>query len=462
MKKYLLGLFLTFALFSGVEKAEAVSWVHGYPYYEEPWCMENGQCLTSGGWITFPLLYITVNTNKTSYAPGETIQLSSYANDPHCRNDHQYYDLVATLGTQEAWLANYQWIRKDSDHASTATLVAPSTPGTHTIGLRARNYRKGPITDTYSSITITVTAPTPPPPPPAPASITASCPVIIGQPTTIQWPASVGATGYSFRLDYPGDPVPHLVQIDNGLPARTYSSSTLPLTTQYSAWVHACNATGCSPAAAQTTFTCPIPAPFADISATGCRITDGASTCSGTVNSWNIYNATNPNLFHGNGTTLSTSDAGTNLPVTLAYGTNYLAARDGGTVLRDTIVTATCDPTAPYWRDTYCDDVPPPPPPAITLSLDRELIRSGTTATLTLDLTAPYQTTCTVSGAEGAPVTITHDGTVTPTNSYTVTTRPLTSAQIITVTCTPVPAIAGTPATTAETRVSVVPTIQEI
>jgi hypothetical protein len=64
-----------------------------------------------------------------------------------------------------------------------------------------------------------------------------------------------------------------------------------------------------------------------------------------------------------------------------------------------------------------------------------------------------------MSGAEGTPVTRSYAaGNI----SDTYTTRPLTSAQIITVTCTPDPVIAGTPASTAETRVSVVPMIQEI
>lgn len=202
--------------------------------------------------------------------------------------------------------------------------------------------------------------------------------------------------------------------------------------------------------------------PTATLSATGCTIQKGLSDCPGTA-TWNIQYATNPNLFHGNGTTISSLASGTNVPVILAHGVNYLAARNGNGTITDTTVTVVCDATAPHWRGTYCDDVPPPPAPVIATALDRALIRSGATATLTITLTAPYPTTCTVSGAKGSPETITHSGTaLAPTSPYTITTKPLTSAQVITISCVPNPAIPGTGATTVETRVNVVPTIQEI
>lgn len=202
--------------------------------------------------------------------------------------------------------------------------------------------------------------------------------------------------------------------------------------------------------------------PAATLSATGCTIMDGLSTCPGTA-TWNIQYATDPNLFNSNtGLRLSAAATGNNTPITLARGTYDLYTRDGGTTLGTPVtVTAVCDATAPYWRDTYCDDVEPPPAPIITTALDRALIRSGDTAILTVTLTATYGTTCTVSGAQGTPVTLTHSGTPA-TAVYTVTTKPLTSAQLITVSCVPNPAIPGTPAATAETRVNVVPTIQEV
>ena len=89
--------------------------------------------------------------------------------------------------------------------------------------------------------------------PPTPASITATCNAA-GDNATISWPAAARASHYAIRLDYPGDPAPHLVQND------TYGglSYTFPVTpgVMYNAWTHACNISGCS-APVSTTFACP-------------------------------------------------------------------------------------------------------------------------------------------------------------------------------------------------------------
>jgi hypothetical protein len=96
--------------------------------------------------------------------------------------------------------------------------------------------------------------------------------------------------------------------------------------------------------------------------------------------------------------------------------------------------------------------------PTITIDANPDVIRSGETADLGITIDSAYDLTCNLTG--GINETITHRGTADPTQSYTRTTRNLTAAQIVNINCvaTTIPDLGNT----AETRVNVVPVIEEI
>jgi hypothetical protein len=70
---------------------------------------------------------------------------------------------------------------------------------------------------------------------------------------------------------------------------------------------------------------------------------------------------------------------------------------------------------------------------------------------------------CTVYGVNTTPIVFTHDGTppADPHSSDTFTSRPLKSAQVVTVTCVP-DATTGASSNTSTSRVDVIPVYQEV
>jgi hypothetical protein len=102
--------------------------------------------------------------------------------------------------------------------------------------------------------------------------------------------------------------------------------------------------------------TCVVSAPpSATLTATGCTITAGNSTCNGTF-TWNIQNAAAPNLYNvTRGIQYTTTASGNAVPLTIVHGSNRVSARDGGSTLAgaDVLVEATCADGAP-WNGTVC------------------------------------------------------------------------------------------------------------
>jgi hypothetical protein len=225
---------------------------------------------------------------------------------------------------------------------------------------------------------------------------------------------------------------------------------------------HPNNVIAGSPLALNCTTT-PPPSPTATISAdpSPCYIPVGNSTCS-TDLTWDIDNATNPNVYNTfTSSSVSSNPSGTQ-SVTLNRGVNTFEARDSSTMLSQTSVTVGCI-AGSSWDGSVClATTPPPPEPAIDLELSRELIRSGETVDVTVEVTAEYPAECTLYGVEATPIVFTHNGTpASPLSSNVYTSRPLSAAQIITMTCEPNPTN-GAPSNTATSRVNVVPVLQEI
>ena len=99
--------------------------------------------------------------------------------------------------------------------------------------------------------------------------------------------------------------------------------------------------------------------------------------------------------------------------------------------------------------------------PQIIINADPEVIRSGDSAEIEVTVDSPYDLTCTLAGGiDASDSTIRHIGTTGSVRNYTATTRSLTAAQVVNITC--VADIASDLSNSAETRVNVVPVIQEI
>ncbi len=195
----------------------------------------------------------------------------------------------------------------------------------------------------------------------------------------------------------------------------------------------------------------------ASISGGGCQIALGDSTCDGTV-TWNISNSGSPSVYNfTRGVVHSNNASGNNESIALTYGTNQILARGGATTLDAVNLSTTC--ASGSWDGTQCANIPASP--SINLSLDREIVRSGSVSNLTVDVNAGYPTACTVEGLTSSAFTFTHSGSPAA-SSNTFASDPLTSAKVITVSCEPDPEIAGVAPATAEIRVSVIPVVEEI
>ncbi len=206
----------------------------------------------------------------------------------------------------------------------------------------------------------------------------------------------------------------------------------------------------------------PPPPATASISGTACEIQSGDSTCMGTL-TWNISGASNPNVYNNNGTTYANTNSGTNENVIFGFGLNTVFARDGVNARANTDIAVNCA-AGLSWVSGACGtaSAPIPPPPALSITLSKDIIRSGETVVTNTTVTAPYPLRCTLYGVSSSPIIFSHPGNITSTATYPHTTRPLTSAQMVTVICEPDPAISGVPSGTAENRISVIPTVEEI
>jgi hypothetical protein len=211
----------------------------------------------------------------------------------------------------------------------------------------------------------------------------------------------------------------------------------------------------------------------APIIASGCDIAVGSSTCDGTF-SWNITGAANPNLYNSSTTEIYTNTAvGTNQRYPITFGNNTVVARSGINTLNfSTIqVVAEC-PLPSNWNfsSQVCEAplippiVPPvvPPPaaaPIANMLLSSNLIASGRTTEITINIQSTEDMNCTLRGATTTEITFTHQGSLlgAVNERYTYTTRPLYNAQILRLDC-----VGATTNFSRNTRVNVVGIMQEV
>lgn len=190
----------------------------------------------------------------------------------------------------------------------------------------------------------------------------------------------------------------------------------------------------------------------ATLSGSGCYIQLGASDCDGKF-TWDIQGP-NPNVRNlTTNTQFSTSPTGNNAERPLQYGSNKVAARSNTNILKTVEVVASCI-AGTAWNNGTCEFVQLSP--QITIEATPGIIRSGQKATVIVGVTADYGMECTLSGVDATPYMFTYAGGSTEQTINRLT-RPLSSAQIVQVSCTD-----GVTVTTKQARIDVIGTIQEI
>jgi len=100
-------------------------------------------------------------------------------------------------------------------------------------------------------------------------------------------------------------------------------------------------------------------------------------------------------------------------------------------------------------------------PPSITLTADRELIRSGEFTRVTLKVEANYSVTCTIYGISGGSVVANHSGVTNP-GFYYFNTAVLLAQQKVSAVCQANAPAASFPPVSAEEIIEVVPAVQEV
>ncbi len=191
----------------------------------------------------------------------------------------------------------------------------------------------------------------------------------------------------------------------------------------------------------------------ADLTGYDCTIPLSGSDCNGTF-TWDIQNSSNPNVKNlTTNTQYSNSATGNNVSRTLQYGSNVIVARSDSTVLKSIEVSANCI-AGTTWNNGTCEVFVEPP--QISIEANPNIIRANQTTPVIVKITAGYNLQCTLGGVTTNPITFTHIAS-SQEQTYNNTTRLLTSAQVVQVSCTD-----GTNVTTRQARIEMIGTIQEI
>jgi hypothetical protein len=155
---------------------------------------------------------------------------------------------------------------------------------------------------------------------------------------------------------------------------------------------------------------------------------------------------------------------GSGVSVTLPIGLNEIMARDDITDINSVTLFAQCNPVTMFWHvvpGLGCQMRPVvthvPPPPSTTAN--SMIVRNGEMATVTFTVYAPYDVVCTLAGGSTNLASFNHIGNPNP-QSYSVTTVPLNSAQVVRASCLPTGSPMNPPEI-EEVRIDVIPTVEE-
>ena len=417
----------------------------------------------------------TVNLNKSSYSPGETITYSGSAFTTRCGNDAFSISIQARFQGKKNTFA-YGQLRSPFASGS-GSFTAPSVPGNYRIafygcngGCRVYNYP------------FTVVAPQPMPDisatfNPTNTFVGGVSTVLSGDATNI----STINTGSGFTDEFtyrygtggawntfPGNTVPNSAL--NPAAAANDSVAFTPPTAGNDLYLRYCvdepsvineGAGESNNCMVRGPFTVSSPPPSVSMSALGCNnIPAGSDECSGLVN-WRFNYSESPYRAR-NMTTGSTIYNGplavnNNVPIVLKYGSNVITVdSEFGVVSDSKTVNAECASGLTWSSMTnLCEAAP-----TITIKADPNIIRSGDTSTVTVDVdSSSASVECNVINANPAGDFFVHNGVSSPIQSYNVITQPLTSALVVSVSC--LDTLTGLTSSN-EVRIDVIPTLEEV
>lgn len=292
----------------------------------------------------------------------------------------------------------------------------------------------------------------------APTNVNVTCNAA-GTQATMSWTGVPGYTTYYTRVSSGGFGVGPMV---SGGTNDNFVGTSLPFAVNpnqtYYYWVHTKHPTTGSwsahaPLPSGGTFSCPAPAsPASSVAISAINQATGISSATNlsivpsqeVSIQWVSANATNCTASAGTG--FSTGGA--------LSGTDTDVVEPGATL--STTYTVNCTGAgAPSSASVTVSATAAAVPPTITLDAANTIVRQGQSANLNWSISAGYDLTCNITGGgmnQTVPYTL-------PSDSDTVTTPPLNSTQIFTLTCTS-PLLAAPVSDTA--RVDVVPDQQEI
>ena len=193
--------------------------------------------------------------------------------------------------------------------------------------------------------------------------------------------------------------------------------------------------------------------PTAGISATGCTISTGNTSCNSNV-SWTSNYFLGARAVDQDGTVFSSDVSNTGVSRAVTPDNRTFTIEDQGSTYSRSVNASVACAANSAWVSALSACAPLP---TITVVSNPSIVRSGHVAPIEVTVDAAYPLDCTIS--DGSTQSFTHSGTPS-LMTYDRSTRPLRSAQIVTVSCvSPThPELFGE----ADTRVEVVPTVQEI
>ena len=199
----------------------------------------------------------------------------------------------------------------------------------------------------------------------------------------------------------------------------THSQSVTPaVTTTYDL--------SCTGPSGTTNDSVTVTLPTGNITATSCIIPADGISCTSVIN-WRANNFIGAIRVLQDGMQFSSVSPGTNVNRAVTPDTADFVLRDGGSSFIDTALSNVTCATRSMWTGIECLRLPD-----ITLDTESSLIRSGASTTVTVTVNADYPTSCRfISGLSNV---FRHSGTPS-LQTYTFSTRTLTSQQIIEIEC---------------------------
>jgi hypothetical protein len=202
--------------------------------------------------------------------------------------------------------------------------------------------------------------------------------------------------------------------------------------------------------------------PAVTLTPLGCYIAASSSSCLGTVD-WQFIGGTAPYSVRNTttGELYGTTESEISVPALLQHGTNIIVASDALGLSNSQLVSGICDNSQTTWDDANNTCTVNPPLPTVVVTTDYTLVSTGTLAPLSIEVTSSELLNCSILNAQGSSIDFNHDPAMGSAQFYnSFTTRPLTSAQVVTVNC----AVAAFPSVigTGQIRINVVGIMEEV